>query len=147
MKVILKQDVIKLGYKDDVVTVKNGYANNYLIPRGYAILASNSNLKMLEENLKQGVMKREKIKKDAEATAKSLDGLSITIPTRAGANGKIFGSVTSLLVSQALKAKGFDIDRRRIDFPDEIKNLGSYKAKLNLHKEVKVEVTVEVVAE
>ena len=147
MKVILKQDVSKLGYKDDVVAVKNGYANNYLIPRGYAILASESNMKMLEENMKQGSMKREKMKKDAEAAAQSLNGVSITIPTKAGANGKIFGSVTSLLVSQALKSKGFDIDRRRIDFPEEIKNLGTYKAKLNLHKEVKAEVIVEVVAE
>ena len=87
------------------------------------------------------------MKKDAEAAAQSLNGVSITIPTKAGANGKIFGSVTSLLVSQALKSKGFDIDRRRIDFPEEIKNLGTYKAKLNLHKEVKAEVIVEVVAE
>lgn len=147
MKIILKQDVKNLGYKDDVVNVKNGYANNFLLPGGYAVMASGSNLRILEENLKQGVMKRAKLKQDAEGLATNLNGLSITITTKAGANGKIFGSITALQIAQELKNKGFEVDRRKIDFNEEIKNLGNYKAKINLHKEVKAEVAVEVVAE
>ncbi|MFA7379235.1 MAG: 50S ribosomal protein L9 [Bacteroidia bacterium] len=147
MKIILKQDVKNLGYKDDVVNVKNGYANNFLLPGGYAVMASGSNLRILEENLKQGVMKRAKLKQDAEGLAANLNGLSITITTKAGANGKIFGSITALQIAQELKNKGFEVDRRKIDFNEEIKNLGNYKAKINLHKEVKAEVAVEVVAE
>lgn len=147
MKIILKQDVKNLGYKDDVVNVKNGYANNFLLPGGYAVMATDSNLRILEENLKQGVMKRAKMKQDAENLAANLNGLSITITTKAGANGKIFGSVTALQIAQELKNKGFEVDRRKIDFNEEIKNIGSYKARLNLHKEVKAEVAVEVVAE
>lgn len=147
MKVILKQDLKNLGYKDDVVNVKNGYATNFLIPRGIASIASPSNLKMLEENMKQGALKKEKLKKDAQGLAESINGLTVSISTKAGANGKIFGSVTSLQVSQALKTKGFDVDRRKIDFDGEIKTLGTYKAKISLHKEVKAEVNVEVVEE
>jgi len=147
MKIILKQDVKNLGYKDDVVNVKNGYANNFLLPGGYAVMASGSNLRILEENLKQGVMKRAKLKQDAEGLAANLNGLSIIITTKPGANGKIFGSITALQIAQELKNKGFEVDRRKIDFNEEIKNLGNYKAKINLHKEVKAEVAVEVVAE
>lgn len=146
MKVILKENLKNLGQQGDVVEVKNGYANNYLFPKGYAIMATPGNLRMLEENNRQGALKREKLKNDALALAEQLKEISVSIATKAGSNGKIFGSVTPLQVSQALKAKGFDVDRRKIEV-DDIKMLGSYKATLNLHRDVAVEIGLEVVAE
>ncbi len=146
MKVILKENMKNLGHQGDVVEVKNGYANNYLFPRGYAIMATASNLKMHEENNRQGALKREKMKTDALGLAEQLKEMSITIATKAGANGKIFGSITPLQISQSLKAKGFDIDRRKIEIND-VKMLGSYEATLNLHRDVTVNITVEVVTE
>ncbi len=147
MKIILKQDVKNLGFKDDMVIVKNGYANNFLIPRGMAVVANSSNIKVLNENLKQAKFKQEKIRKDADELAGKINGVSITIGTKAGANGKIFGSITPLQVAQALKTLGFEVDRRRIVFDSDIKNLGSYGATINLHREVSVKITIEVVSE
>lgn len=146
MKVILKENMKNLGHQGDVVEVRNGYANNYLFPRGLAIMATASNLKMHEENNRQGALKREKMKTDALALAEQLKEMSITIGTKAGANGKIFGSITPLQISQALKNKGFEIDRRKIEIADA-KMLGSYQATLNLHRDVAVNIAVEVVAE
>jgi large subunit ribosomal protein L9 len=146
MKVILKENMKNLGHQGDVVEVKNGYANNYLFPRGYAIMATASNLKMHEENNRQGALKREKMKADAQGLAEQLKEMSITIGTKAGANGKIFGSITPLQISQALKNKGFEIDRRKIEIND-VKMLGSYEATLNLHRDVTLNIVIEVIAE
>lgn len=147
MKIILKHDVKSLGFKDDVVTVKSGYANNYLIPRGMAMVATPGNIKMVEENVRQAKFKQEKIKQDAEAMAGKLNGLDIQIGAKAGANDKIFGSITSLQISQALKTKGFDVDRRKIVIDQDIKMLGNFTATVNLHREISVQVNIEVVAE
>ncbi|MES2781080.1 MAG: 50S ribosomal protein L9 [Bacteroidota bacterium] len=146
MKIILKENLKNVGQQGDIVTVKDGYANNFLFPKGYAIMATSSNIKVLEENNRQGALKRTKLKTDAEATAEKLKDLTITIGTKAGANDKIFGSVTPLQVAQALKVQGYDIDRRKIELSD-IKTLGSYEATLNLHRDVVVNIKVEVVAE
>ena len=146
MKIILKENLKNLGHQGDVVEVKNGYANNYLFPRGLALMATASNLEMHEENNRQGTLKREKMKTDALAISEQLKELSITIGTKAGANGKIFGSITPLQVSQALKTKGFEIDRRKIEISD-VKTLGSYQAILNLHRDVTVNIAVEVIAD
>jgi large subunit ribosomal protein L9 len=147
MKVILKENLKNLGVQGDVVTVKDGYANNFLFPKGFAIMATSSNLKMQEENNRQGALKRAKMKTDAESIADQLKALTITIGMKAGSNEKIFGSVTPLQVAQALKVKGFDIDRRKIEVVGDIKTLGSYNAIINLHRDVAVNIGVEVVAE
>ncbi len=146
MKINLKENMKNLGHQGDVVEVKNGYANNYLFPRGMAVMATASNLKMHEENNRQGALKREKMKTDALSLAEQLKDMSITIGTKAGANGKIFGSITPLQVAQALKVKGFEIDRRKIEIND-VKTLGNYEAILNLHRDVTVNIAVEVIAE
>lgn len=147
MEVILKQDIKKLGEKDDVVTVKPGYGRNYLIPQGFAELATSSAKKVLAENIRQAQFKQEKIKKDASELAAKLEGLKLTIGAKAGETGKIFGSVNSIQIADALKKQGFEVDRRRITFEEEPKVIGEYLANLNLHKEVKVQVPFEVVAE
>lgn len=147
MKVILKQDVKSLGFKDDVVAVKNGYANNYLIPQGMAAVANPSNVKVLEENLRQAAFKQEKIKLDADKIAGKLNGYTLKLGAKAGANDKIFGSITSLQISQALKNEGFEVDRRKIVLDQDIKVLGNYTATVNLHREVSVKVNLEVVPE
>ena len=147
MEIILKQDIKNLGEKDDVVNVKPGYGRNYLIPQGFAILATSSAKKVLAENLKQAQFKQDKIKKDAEAIATRLEGVKLTIGAKAGESGKIFGSVNTIQVADALKKQGFEVDRRRITFETEPKFVGEYVANLNLHKEVKVQVPFEVVAE
>ena len=147
MEVILKQDIKKLGEKDDVVTVKPGYGRNYLIPQGFAVLATVSAKKVLAENIRQAQFKQEKIKKDATELAGKLEGVKLTIGAKAGETGKIFGSVNSIQISDALKKQGFEVDRRRITFETEPKVVGEYVANLNLHKEVKVQVPFEVVAE
>jgi large subunit ribosomal protein L9 len=146
MKIILKENMKNLGKQGEVVMVKDGYANNFLFPKGMAILATSGNLKMLEENNRQGAMKREKMKADSLATSDSMKDMVITIATKAGANGKIFGSITPLQVAQALKVKGYEIDRRKIEI-DDVKVLGSYEAIVNLHREVSVTIKVEVVSE
>lgn len=147
MEIILKQDIKSLGEKDDIVNVKPGYGRNYLIPQGFAVLATESAKKVLAENLKQAQFKQEKIKKDAEAIAGRLEGVKLTIGAKAGESGKIFGSVNTIQIADALKKEGFEVDRRRITFETEPKFVGEYVANLNLHKEVKVQVPFEVVAE
>lgn len=147
MELILKQDIKNLGEKDDVVNVKPGYGRNFLIPKGYATLATESAKKVLAENLKQAAFKQDKIKKDADAIASKLEGVKLSIGAKAGESGKIFGSVNTIQIADALKKEGFDVDRRRITFETEPKFVGEYIANLNLHKEVKVKVPFEVVAE
>ncbi|WDF56433.1 50S ribosomal protein L9 [Mucilaginibacter sp. KACC 22063] len=147
MDIILKQDVKNLGEKDEVVKVKAGYGRNYLIPQGFAILATESARKVLAENLKQAQFKQDKIRKDAEDIATRLEGVKLTIGAKAGETGKIFGAINTIQVADALKKQGFEVDRRRITFDQDPKVLGEYTANLNLHKEVKVKVPFEVVAE
>ncbi|HEY9000682.1 MAG TPA: 50S ribosomal protein L9 [Mucilaginibacter sp.] len=147
MEVILKQDVKNLGEKDEIVKVKPGYGRNYLIPQGFATLATESARKVLAENLKQAQFKQEKIRKDADAIAAKLEGVKLTIGAKAGESGKIFGAINTIQIADALKKEGFEVDRRRITFDAEPKMLGEYTANLNLHKEVKVKVPFEVVAE
>lgn len=147
MELILKEDVKGLGYKNDTVVVKPGYGRNFLVPQGLAVAATESNKKILAENIRQAAHKAEKVRLDAQNLANNIGELTITLKTKAGDSGKIFGKITSLQVADALKARGFDVDRKRIDFAEEIKNLGTYTANLNLHREVKHSVTVEVVEE
>jgi len=147
MEVILKQDIKNLGEKDDVVNVKPGYGRNYLIPQGFATLATVSARKVLAENLKQAQFKQEKIRKDADAIAARLEGVTLTIGAKAGETGKIFGAINTIQIADALKKEGFEVDRRRITFETEPKFVGDYIANLNLHKEVKVKVPFTVVAE
>src|SRR5690606_21776877 len=144
MEVILKQDIKKLGEKDDVVTVKPGYGRNYLIPQGFAELATSSAKKVLAEQIRPATSQQDQIKQDASELAAKLEGLKLTIGAKAGESGKIFGSVNSIQVADALKKQGFEVDRRRITFEEEPKVLGEYVANLNLHKEVKVQVPFEV---
>ncbi len=146
MKIILKENMKNLGAQGDIVTVKDGYANNFLFPRGLAVMATASNIKMMEENNRQGALKREKMKADALALSEKLKEVKLTIGTKAGSNNKIFGSITPLQVSQALKNAGYEIDRRKIEV-DDIKLLGTYEAIVNLHRDVTVKVGLEVVAE
>lgn len=149
MEIILKQDVQKLGYADDIVKVKDGYARNYLIPQGLAIQASEPNKKMLAETLKQRAFKLEKIRKEAEFLAGKIEGLTIKIGTKASEKGTIFGSVTNIAVAQALKEQhDIEIDRKKIILSSEhIKELGTYTAQINIHKDIKVTVNLEVIAE
>jgi large subunit ribosomal protein L9 len=147
MEVILKQDVLGLGYKNDIVKVKAGYGNNYLIPNGYALIANDSNKRLVNENVRQAAHKAAKIKQDAEALAGRLGDLTIEIRTKAGETGKIFGAVTALQIADALKAKGFDIDRKKVHLKEAPKQLGNYTVGLDLHKEVKHEIKVSVVAD
>ena len=146
MEIILKEDVAGLGYKNDIVTVKPGYGRNYLIPRGLAVAATESNKKVIAENMRQAAHKAEKIKREAQELADRIGDLVIQIVTKAGESGKIFGAVTANQLSEALREKGFEVDRKKIVFKSEIKMLGQYTVILELHKEVKKEVTVEVVA-
>lgn len=147
MKIILKEDVRGLGYKDDVVEVKDGYGRNFLIPQGKAVIANPSNLKQLEENQRQQAHKLAQIKADAEALAASLADVSLTIGAKASANGTIFGSVNNIQIADALEALGHKVDRKLIELKEAVKELGKYTAKVNLHKEVTVEIPFEVVAE
>ncbi len=145
MKIILNEDIRNLGYKDDVVEVKNGYGRNYLIPQGKAHLATPSALKLLAENQRQAEFKQERIKQEAEKKSESMQNLKLSIGTKAGSNGRIFGSVSSLQIAQALKDRGMEVDRRKIVLNEDIKELGEYKATINLHREVSVEIDIEVV--
>ncbi len=147
MEIILKQDVQGLGYKNDVVKVKPGYGRNYLIPNGIGLIANVSNKRMVEENVRQMAHKAAKIKDEAVALAAKIGEMTVELKTKAGETGKIFGAITSLQVSEALKAKGFDVDRKKIFFKEQPKQLGDYVASLDLHKEVKHEIKVKVEAE
>lgn len=148
MEVILKKNIDKLGYKDEVVSVKPGYGRNFLIPQGYAVLATPSAVKAHEEVLKQRAHKESKIVAEAEGIAAKLAEVTVKISTKVGENGKIFGSVNTVQLSEALKAAGFDIDRKSLKIKDEpIKEVGTYEAEANLHKGVKPVFKFEVVGE
>lgn len=148
MEIILKKNVDKLGYKDELVTVKPGYGRNFLIPQGYASLATASAKKAHAEVMKQKAHKETKILAEAEAIATKLADLTVTISTKVGENGKIFGSVNTVQLSEALKAAGFDIDRKSLKIKDEpIKEVGTFEAEANLHKGVKPTFKFEVVGE
>ena len=149
MEIILIQDVKNLGYKNDIVNVKPGYARNFLIPQGMAILATESARKVLAENMRQQAYKQEKIKKEAQELAAVIEGLSLRIPAKAASTGKIYGSVNNVQIANAIKeAKGIEIDRKQILVDDDtIKEVGTYKAKVRLHKDVTVEISFEVFAE
>jgi large subunit ribosomal protein L9 len=149
MEIILKQDVERLGHKNDLVTVKNGYARNYLIPKGMAILATPSNKKVLAEVKKQQAYKEEKLRKEAQAVADVLKGLELKIGVKAGTSGKIFGSVNTIMIADAIKeAKNVEVDRKKIIIKeDHIKEVGKYKAQIKLYKDIVVDVDLDVVAE
>jgi len=147
MQVILKEDVINLGYADDIVTVKDGYGRNYLIPQGKAVIASKSAISVLEENKRQRRHKIEKIKQAAEAIAAKLEGLSLTVSAKTSATGTIFGSVSNIQIAEELAKHGFEIDRKTIILKEPIKEVGNYTATVKLHKEVAVEIPVEVISE
>lgn len=147
MQVILKEDVLNLGYKDDIVTVADGYGRNYLIPRGLAIVATESAKKVLAENLRQRKHKLEAIKKEAEAKAAKLDGVSPTIKAKTSKFGVIFGSVTAIQIADELQKMGFDIDRKIIYLKGSVKEVGDYTCQIRLHREVQVDMPFTVVSE
>jgi large subunit ribosomal protein L9 len=148
MEIILKQDVENLGHKNDIVTVKDGYANNYLIPKGMAIIATPSARKMYEEIARQRAHKEEKEKEKAEELAKQLDGLTLEIGAKTSSKGKIFGSVNTLQIAEELNKKGIEVDRKNIEIKEEpIKEVGTYTATVKLHKEVSRDITFEVKGE
>jgi len=147
MEVILKQDVHGLGYKNDTVKVKAGYGRNYLIPNGVAIIANDSNKRLITENIRQAAHKAAKVKQDAEALAAKIGELVVEIKTKAGESGKIFGAVTAIQIADALKAKGFDVDRKKVILKESPKQLGTYSVTLDLHKEVKHVISVNVTGE
>ena len=146
MELILKEDVINLGYKDDIVKVKDGYGRNYLIPTGKAVIASESAKKVLAENLRQRAHKLAKIKADAEALAAKFEGVSLTIATKVSATGAVYGSVGAIQIAEELAKLGLEIDRKTI-FVSAVKEIGSYEATVKLHKEVAVKIPFTVVAE
>ena len=148
MELILKRDVENLGFTDDIVEVKNGYGRNYLIPQGFAVLATPSAKKVLSETLKQRAFKEKKAIEDAEKTAKKIAGLEIKISAKAGAGDKLFGSVSSADVADALAKEGIEIEKRYISVPgNTIKRLGQYEATVRLHREVIVQLPFEVIAQ
>jgi large subunit ribosomal protein L9 len=148
MDIILKQDIPSLGHKDEIITVKDGYARNYLIPKGLAVNATAPVRKMHEEILKQRAHKEEQIKMEAEAQAEKMKDLKLTIGAKTSTKGKIFGSVNTIQIAESLKAEGFEIDRKDIAIKGElIKEVGSYTATVKLHKEVMVEIPFEIIAE
>lgn len=149
MEIILIQDVPNLGFKDDVIVVKDGYARNYLIPKGLGILAIPSEKKKLAETIKQRAFKEEKVKKEAEKLADKLKEVHVKIGAKVGTSGKIFGSVNALQIAEAIKSQyDIDIDRKKILVDgDSVKEVGVYNAKVNLHKEVRIDIKFEVIAE
>lgn len=150
MEIILKQDVAHLGHKDDIVTVRNGYAVNYLIPQGFATVATESAKKMHAENMKQRAHKETKIREEALALAAKIDGITVNVPAKVSSTGKIFGSVNNIQIAEALAAKGFEIDRRNITIlggADHVKEVGVYEADVKIHREVKAHIKFEVIGE
>ena len=147
MEIILKQDVANLGYKDEIVKVKNGYANNYLLPKGMAIIATPVNKKIHAENLRQRAHKEEALRKNAETQQAALNGETVKIIVKVGENGQLFGGVNNIMVAEALKEQhNYDVDRKNI-VVETIKTVGNYTAKVNVYKEIKAELNLEVVAE
>ena len=149
MEIILKEDVRHLGHKNDIVTVKDGYANNFLFPQGLAIIATESAKKQLAENIRQRAHKEEKLIADAKAIAEKLSAVSVTIPTKVSATGKIYGSVNNIQVADALAAQGFEIDRRKIEIKDadKVNEIGTYEAIIDIYKGVEATIKVNVVDE
>jgi large subunit ribosomal protein L9 len=148
MKIILTQDMEKLGQKDDIISVKTGYARNYLIPKGFAIQATDSAIKVHNENLRQRAHKEAKIREVAEKLAASIADVKLVIGAKVSSAGKIFGSVNTIQLAEALKEKGYEIDRKNIILgEDSIKEVGSYKAVIKLHRDVKVDIDFEVIPE
>ena len=147
MEIILKQDVANLGYKDEIVNVKNGYANNYLLPQGMAIIATAVNKKIHAENLRQRAHKEEALRKNAETQQAALNGKTVKLIVKVGENGQLFGGINNIMIAEALKEQhNYDIDRKQISV-DAIKAVGNYTAKVNVYKEIKAELNIEVVAE
>lgn len=146
MQIILLTDIANLGHKDDVINVKPGYGRNYLIPQGYAILATESAKKVVAENTKQRAHKEAKLREEAQELATKLEAVKLKIGAKTSSTGKIFGSVNSIMISEALQAQGYDIDRKKIMLK-EIKEIGTYSALIKLHRDVKVNVEFEVVSE
>ncbi len=148
MQIILKQDVNNLGSKDDILTVKDGYARNFLIPRGLAVAATESAKKMHAETLRQRAHKEAKLKEAAIGQSEKMKGLKLTIGAKTSSKGKIFGSVNTIQIAEALAEKGYPVDRKNISIKEElIKEVGSYTAKVKLHKEVYVDVEFEIISE
>ena len=148
MEIILRKNVDKLGYKDDIVDVKPGYALNFLIPQGYAIVANKSTKKAQEEVLRQRSHKEEKIREEAQEIANKIEGLEIKIGAKVGENGRIFGSINTVQLSEVLKAEGVEVDRKSLKILEEpIKEIGTYTAKANLHKTITAEFKFEVIEE
>ncbi len=148
MDVILRQDLPNLGHKDDIVNVKDGYARNYLIPKGYAISATREARKVHEEILRQRAHKEAQLREAAEKLAEKIKEISLSIGAKTSTKGKIFGSVNTIQIAEALKEKGFDVDRKNISLKDDlIKEVGSYTATVKLHKEVMVDIPFEIVSE
>ena len=147
MKLILKQSIAKLGEKDEVVEVKDGYGRNFLIPQGKAVLATTSQLKMLEETKKQRAAQQKEAIALAKKLADELEGREVGIEVKAGSNGKIFGSITTMQIAEKLAEMGYNIDRKTIELKEDIKQLGSYTAILNLHKTINAQINLEVIQE
>jgi large subunit ribosomal protein L9 len=147
MQLILIEDVANLGYKDDIVTVKDGYGRNYLIPEKKAIIASESARKVLAENLRQRAHKIAQVKSEAEALAAGLANVVLTIGAKTSSTGTIFGSVTNIQIAEALSKQGFEIERKIIHIKEPVKEVGSYKATVKLHKDVSVEIPFDVISE
>lgn len=148
MEVILKRDLDRLGSANEIVTVKAGYGRNYLIPRGLAVLATESAKKVHAENSRQQAHKAAKIMEDAQALADKLKDVKLQVGAKAGEKGKIFGSVNTIQIAESLEKEGYSVERRNITIVDEpIKELGTYKATVKLHKEVSVDIEFEVVGE
>ena len=147
MEIILKEDVANLGYKDDIVTVKDGYGRNFLIPKGKAVIASATAKKVLAENQKQRAHKLLKIKQDAQELAEKLEGLSLMIGAKTSSTGTIFGSVSNIQIANELAKQGLEIDRKIIYIKEPVKEAGNYKAQVRLHKDISVEIPFEVISE
>ncbi len=149
MEIILKQDVQTLGHKDDLIRVKNGYARNYLIPQGFAIAATPSAKKMNAEDVKQKAHKEEKLRNNATEDAKKLVNVTLKIGAKTSTTGKIFGSINTIQIAEALTAKGYAVDRKNITIyeADNIKEVGAFKAKVKLYRDITVDIDFEVVSE
>ncbi len=147
MEIILKEDVINLGYKDDIVKVKDGYGRNYLIPMGKAVIATESAKKVLAENQRQRARKMEQIKKNAESLAEKFKGVALTLSAKASESGKIYGSVTNVQLAEELEKIGISVDRKSIFLSEPIKELGSYEALVKIHRDIQATFPFTVVAE
>ena len=148
MQIILKEDITNLGSKNDIVEVKPGYGRNFLIPRGFGVLATPSAIKVHNENMKQRAHKEEKIKNEAIALGAKLEGKKVTVGAKVSSTGKIFGSVTTIQIAEALEKAGFPVERKYIVIKeDSVKEVGSYTATVKLHRDVKIEIAFEVISE